>query len=187
MDIYGTHFPILAAAVVRTTGPILEMGSGDFSTPLLHYACAGRLLITADTDSAWLDKYAPGYACPGAHEFQHVKSVGDDATPLVTRLIEGWRRWSTIESIGKWGVAFADCAPGEARHELAIRLAHRAHFVVCHDSEKDYEAGGNYMYDKLTEHFKYITEFRRFRPYTLICSNVEPFGIEKCDRTWSPA
>lgn len=163
---------------------MLELGSGDNSTPMLHYLCAGRLLITADTDNAWLDKYAPGYSAPGAHEFQQVKQSGDPKLPDVTRWIQGWREWSTVESIGNWGVVFADCAPGEARHELMIRAAHRAQLVVAHDSEKDYEAGGNYTYDVAAKHFQYVTEFRRFRPYTLIMSNVMPFPIEECDKIW---
>ncbi len=184
IDAMGTHFPVLAAAVARTKGPVLEMGSGHHSTPMLHYLCAGRLLITVDTDAEWMDKHAPGYAAPGAHEFQMVKPLGDPSLPHVTRMLEGWRQWSTIESIGKWGTAFLDGAPGEARHELAIRLSRICDIVVMHDSETDHGSGGNYMYSRLTSHFEYISEFKCFRPYTLIASNVVPFPIEECDKTW---
>ena len=93
------------------------------------------------------------------------------------------QRFSMIEAM-TWGCALVDCAPGEARRGLAARLAHRCTYVVCHDSEKDYGSGGNYEYEKLANNFQYITEFRRMRPYTLVLSNVERFGIEDCDGTW---
>lgn len=166
---YGSHFPILAAAIARSKGAILELGSGDWSTPMIHYAAAHRYVLTADTDLEWLRKFSEGYACPRKHEFQHVTD---------------WKKFS-IPPI-EFGVAFIDCAPGEERYELAIRVAHRTQWVICHDSEKDYESGGNYMYDRATPHFKYVTEFRRFRPYTLILSNTAPFEIDKCDQTWVP-
>lgn len=169
MDSYGTHFPILAAAISRSKGAILELGCGDYSTPLIHYAAAHRYVLSADTDRAWITKFAEGYACPRRHEFQHV---------------EDWKRFS-IPPID-FGVAFIDCAPGEARHELAVRVAHRAQWVILHDSETDYGSGGNYMYDRAKPHFKYVTEFRRFRPYTLIMSNVAGFPIETVDQQGKP-
>src|SRR3954465_681875 len=35
----STHFPLLIKLVQMTQGPILELGSGLFSTPLLHWLC----------------------------------------------------------------------------------------------------------------------------------------------------
>lgn len=177
---YHSHYPILAAAVARTTGPILELGAGEGSTPLLHYT--GREVLTVDTDASWLETFA-GYRSR-MHAFEIVGPVGDDALPMVTRMIAGWNAWRIPNR--PWSVAFIDCAPGEARHELAIRLAEKATYVVCHDSETDYQSGGNYMYDRCTEHFLHVTEWRRWRPYTLVLSNYEKFEIEPCDQSWSP-
>ena len=33
---YATRQPLLALAVAQTDGPILELGCGHYSTPLLH-------------------------------------------------------------------------------------------------------------------------------------------------------
>ncbi len=33
---YGTHITPLIAAVLETKGNVIEMGMGDYSTPLLH-------------------------------------------------------------------------------------------------------------------------------------------------------
>ena len=35
----GTHLPVLMDIVSKTDGPILEIGTGVFSTPYLHWAC----------------------------------------------------------------------------------------------------------------------------------------------------
>mgnify|MGYP001568001704 CR=1 FL=1 len=181
---YGSHFPILAAALARTTGPVLECGIGDFSTPMIHYATMpNRLVVSADTDPDWICKFK-GYSS-NRHNFYLVEPAGDDALPPVTRKIEGWQKFSIIDQFS-WGCVFLDCAPGEARHEIAIRLSKRAELIVAHDSETDYQSGGNYQYDKAKPHFRFVSEFKKWRPYTLILSNVMEFKIEDCDATWEP-
>ena len=182
---YESHFPILAACIARTTGPILELGVGEGSTPMIHYSAPNRFRVSADTDLSWLRKFAEGYYSPRQHEFIHVDATPIKGIPDVTVGIQAWRKFSMIETC-QWGCVIVDCAPGEARHELAIRLANRAHFVILHDSETDYQAGGNYMYSEATVRYKHVSEFRRFRPYTMVCSNVELFSIEECDKTWTP-
>lgn len=49
---WGTHQTPLISAVMHTKGPILELGCGDFSTPLLHAICSTnqRMLLSTDTD-----------------------------------------------------------------------------------------------------------------------------------------
>lgn len=44
---------------LRTTGPILEVGAGLFSTPVLHGFCKRnkRLLYTVERDPEWLAKF----------------------------------------------------------------------------------------------------------------------------------
>ena len=56
---FGTHARLLWAAGKATQGDILEMGTGAFSTPMLHNLTrsAGRGLVSAETDSAWLSKF----------------------------------------------------------------------------------------------------------------------------------
>lgn len=171
---YFSHYPILAAAVARTNGPVLELGCGDGSTPLLHYMCAGtgRYLLTADTNSEWLSKFRAGYYRQRLHEFY---------------LVDQWKDFPLLNFIhDKWSVALVDGAPGEDRAGLALRLKESCTFIVCHDSERDYGTGANYRYEEITPEFKYVTEWRRYRPYTLVLSNEEPFPIEECDKVWDP-
>ena len=57
---FGTHTRLLWAAAKASQGDVLEMGTGAFSTPMLHNltsASADRSLVSAETDSAWLSKF----------------------------------------------------------------------------------------------------------------------------------
>ena len=55
---FGSHVRVLAAAAVATTGDVLELGTGFYSTPLLHtiaQAAGGtRMIVSTDTDAGWL-------------------------------------------------------------------------------------------------------------------------------------
>ena len=64
MDPWQSHRPILEHYARKTDGPILELGIGDGSTPLLHEICKdkNRFLISVENDPAWRDKYAH-YRC----------------------------------------------------------------------------------------------------------------------------
>ena len=56
---FGTHLPLLLTAVTVTTGDVIELGTGWYSTPNLHdlLANTSRNLFSADTDSLWLSKF----------------------------------------------------------------------------------------------------------------------------------
>lgn len=178
---YGSHVPILAACVARAarlrpSQPILELGAGDNSTPLLHYACkgAGIPLVTLETDAKWLSRFSE-YGCAG-HQISEVATW----TPEIVS-VKNW-----FAEADKWSVAFVDNSPGETRHINIQALAAQASVLVVHDSETDYNTGADYKYDRIMGLFKYVSEFRRFRPYTLILSNTEPFEIEPVDKEWTP-
>src|SRR5678816_1277742 len=61
MDIVASHQRCLIAAMMRTTGPVLELGVGWYSTPLLHEICKvqKRKLLTFDNNSDWLVQFLP--------------------------------------------------------------------------------------------------------------------------------
>jgi hypothetical protein len=170
-----THFPILAAAVAHTTGPVLELGCGAGSTIMLHYMCAGkRLLVTAETDRKWLRKFTD-YATVNTSERLHDHWL---------KYVEDWDKFDIIEGF-QWGMAFVDCAPGEARARLVERLKGRAHFIVVHDTELD--SGGNYGFEPVFKTFKYRSEWRRWRPYTSVVSDEELFLIHDVDKGYDEA
>ena len=56
---FGTHSRLLWSAAKASEGDILEMGTGTFSTTMLHNLTkvTGRALVSAETDSSWLSKF----------------------------------------------------------------------------------------------------------------------------------
>lgn len=155
---YFSHFVPLAAAVAKTEGAVLELGSGWGSTPLLRAMCRNRVLESYDSDLEWSEKMGVPH-------------------------VVNWKAWSP--AFAQYGVAFIDCAPGEARAELAMRMRGKAKFILLHDAECDtmHGGGGNYRYDLIVPHFKYVEYYRLLRPVTLILSDDEPFGLTEQEQT----
>src|SRR3972149_11091960 len=54
---YGSHLGCLIQAFGKTTGDVLELGTGVFSTPYLHYACtlAKRNLVSYENFQEWYE------------------------------------------------------------------------------------------------------------------------------------
>src|SRR4051812_1705868 len=67
----STHFPLLIKAVQMSEGPVLELGSGLFSTPLLHWMCfeGKRQLLTVEGYKHYLE-FADKFKAPW-HEVRY--------------------------------------------------------------------------------------------------------------------
>lgn len=180
---YGSHVAILAAAIMRTTGSVLECGAGDWSTPVVHYTAGSRDVVTADIEGGWLDRVVAYGGGNGSHRFYDVRTRLMPGEPRsVTKDIEAWVAF--IRSLNEyWGIAFVDCSPGEARVPIIEALQGRADLIVAHDTEADIPpSGGNYGWKKLEGRFKYISTCKRFRPWTTVYSDKTPFELAECDR-----
>lgn len=165
MSAYGTHLPVLAAAVARTTGPVLECGMGEWSSAILHLMCMGRReLVSLESDKEWLNAFS--------------KYVGErHDIGFIEPKVETWVAYGrSLSDFYKDGVVFLDQAPGEARVPMAMELKGKAHFIVCHDTEADIRpAGGNYGWKQLDGFFKYQTIYKEMNPWTTVYSDVEEF------------
>jgi len=153
MDAYATHIPMLAAIFLKSSGPVLELGCGDYSTLMLHEMCkvSGRKLVSTDTVLDWLEKFK--YMENEFHEFHHIKD--DD-----------WAGFSLIED-RHWGMVFVDHAPGERRIVDIERLKDQADFIVIHDTQ---EAG--YKYETVLPQFKYRFDYKAVHTETSVVSNT---------------
>ena len=126
MDDWATHVPALAACLAATHGPVLEVGAGIWSTPILHAACAPtrRHLLTMEGKPEWLARFLP-MATP----WHELRAVAD------------WPSWtvpcSPQQPNGRWSLAFVDhgFAP---RGPVVDRLRGHADIVIMHDSECHY-------------------------------------------------
>jgi len=140
----------------RTSGPILELGSGWFSTPLIAAFSAGRYVRTIESDAGWLRVVAlPCVArrfAEGKHDVVYVKDFAD--APVEDK---------------HWSVVLVDHEPPPRRGVDLARLADRADLLVAHDSQ--HEA---YGYWPVFERFKYRYDYTRLLPWTTVVSNVDP-------------
>ena len=185
---YETHFPVLAAAVAMTKGPVIEFGCGWFSTPMLHKMCEvmGRRVYTVESDVEWAKTF--GWMDPVWESIvMKPKTVGSLSHHSMSTgaLLEDLKRM--IDKIDyRWGVCFVDSQPGEERKNIIQFMADKADIVIAHDSERDYDSGTNYEYETVTPLFKYVKEYRLMRPYTLIMSNTIDFPLSEEEQTWAP-
>jgi hypothetical protein len=157
VDPYGTHFVPLAAAVSRTTGPVLELGLGDHSTPLLHLLCHDRLLVSLDNSARWVTRYA---------------AFRSDRHIIET--VEDWDRCPVLDQ-HEWAVALVDCSPATARVDLIERLQNRVRFFVVHDTDVDFESAAVFAMEPALQRFRYRSDYEVFSPRTTVVSNIEPF------------
>ena len=120
-------------AAANTTGPILELGCGAYSTPLLHLLCPGRRIVSADNNRDFATTFMK--LITDWHEVHH---------------IDNWEAWPLIDE--KWDVAFVDQAPAEAREPSLHRLRDNCKYVVVHDTElMDY-----YGYSRVFPTYKHV-------------------------------
>ena len=148
---YGTHLPCLIQAFSKTTGDVLELGTGVFSTPYLHYACilAKRNLVSYENFKEWYE-FMKTYE----NKYHKVNFVDKYADASVDKL---------------WDIVLIDQTPDYSRSEEAIRLKDLAKYIIIHDSNPS-----NYKvthYDKLYQHFKYKMDWHGDKNRATVLSN----------------
>ena len=159
---YGTHMIPLITVVVNTSGPILELGCGDFSTPLLHALCSKtkRYILSTETSYSWLKLFMDLQT--DWHEFLHV-SVYEDDWQLNPRP----ELWDNIGNQKHWSVVLVDHRPGERRVIDIMRLRKNTDIFVVHDTEQL-----SYGYESVLKSFKYRYIYDRYQTQTTIVSDV---------------
>jgi hypothetical protein len=155
MDLVATHQRLLIGAALRTNGPILELGCGWYSTPLLHEIAEAqkRLVVTADNNYDWLAQFQ----CLESenHKFQLVGWWGDFLRDFAMTLRCDW--------------ALCLCDQGQPieREYAARKLIGSVRVFVFHDTEEGYAYG----YDRVMPMFKHTYTDRCHRTWTTIASN----------------
>lgn len=144
MDLYATHQRLLVKHMMQTTGPVIELGSGNYSTPILHEIAAaqGRQLTTIDSNPDWLNRFKIFEG--DGHTFKLLKS------------------WNDFEP-ESCGLAFVDHAdpPTHPRWLQVQKLLPVADIIIIHDTEDD-----QYGYSKLIDLIDVIDEDTIFRTHT---------------------
>ena len=144
----GSHVPLLASVVaIARPGPVLELGVGDMSTPLLREMCRamGRELVSVDTSEEWARKYGAHLF----HEFPHTAAVRE------------------------WAVVFVDTSPPPSRLELVKSMREWAEFIVIHDT--DNQGGDLTELVAYLEGFRHARVCRDFTPWTTVVSDTRGY------------
>lgn len=143
--------PVILSLVKNTDGPILELGAGPFSTPLLHWLCAesGRELWTFEEDPEYFE-FAQKFRSRNHH----------------IRFVEDWEKVDFPEA----SIALVDQMTKRA--ETAIMLKDKVDYVVLHDSESPEVYG----YEEVFKQFKFRYDWDFCRPWTTVLNNSGPSG-----------
>lgn len=147
----STHNPMLIRTILMSEGPVLEIGAGLFSTPLMHWLCKmmGRKLVTYENN-------------PDYYQFAR-KFVSRDHS---IKLIDDW---SKMDLKTHWGVVLMDHNPDERRADDVISFKDNADYIVIHDTDRE----DKYHMEKAYPHFKYIHTWKGCRPWTTVVSNFK--------------
>lgn len=128
----GSHLPILIKIVALTDGPILEIGTGAFSTPFLHWACFDkkRKIVSVENSDEYLD---------------YVKEYESDFHTISKE----------IPKEKEWDIVFIDGFPVEDRNEQVKNFINTSKYVIVHDTEKFYCDGlANFQKDFIIDDVK---------------------------------
>ena len=152
---YGTHLPALIKAMEKTSGDVLELGMGVFSTPYLHYQCilSNRKLVSYENFKNWLQFFIDyRYECPN-HEINFVEKYTD----------------AKIDK--PWDVVLIDQTPDSERVVAVKRLANLAKYIIIHDSNENERNERIYHYSEIYPLFKYKAVWDKDRNHATVLSN----------------
>lgn len=158
---YGSHIGPLVQAVRQVPGNVLELGTGHYSTQVLHaLCCPERKVLSLDTNDEWLAIFRY-LECP-SHEFHLVSEP----------TLKGWL--STVQSLDLtgFGLAFVDFWPGTFRIEVADYLIDVVPVIAVHDLSPGPSL--NPLSKKLRS-VPFIRKFGAVRPGTGFCSKTVDF------------
>lgn len=125
MDAYATHLRMLVRAALRRSGPILELGCGDYSTPVLAEFARDRRekLTVLSADPEWSARY---------------RAIADVRPVAAWESFESPSAWPRPDgAAGRWGLVLLDNEQlTRDRVRLLPALAIVARIVVVHDVDK---------------------------------------------------
>lgn len=146
---WATHIPMLLRALEISDGPVLELGMGNMSTPLMHIMCeaTNRYLTSYDSDGRFIDMFSR-FRSP-THEIELVE-------------------WEGLLLPDNWSVVLVDQKPAAARKESVKQLLN-SDYLILHDSQE--RAEEYYNYEEVYPLFKYRYDYTKFANQTTVLSN----------------
>ena len=157
----GSHLPILIKALALTDGPILELGTGLFSTSFLHWACfnSKRRLVSYENKKQYFDFL----------DYNDAREVNNDYSYHEVNFVKD-NNWDAIDISEHWGIVFVDHNPGPRRREEMKRVANNAEYIIVHDTDEKND--WYYKYSKYFPLFKHRWDSDIY-PRTTVLSNFK--------------
>ena len=149
-DKYATHQPLLFWAVKNTTGPVLEIGVGAYSTPILHLVCNDRVLVSLESNPRHMDAY--------------LRLQNENHRVL---FVPNWEECKLLDM--EWDVVFVGHAPAVVRKPAIMRLRNKCKYLIAHDSECRL-----YGYEAAFAEFTYRIDCKWQNKWATILSMTEP-------------
>jgi hypothetical protein len=160
LDTWESHQPVLLELLKDRPRRVLELGMGYASTPIVLELAGSS--VSMETDPAWFGRFSR-FA-----RDDHALVLLTDYTPT---------EWRSPYLDEEWDVVFVDNSPYSTRQSNLLKLADKARFIVCHDTEECFKpAGSDYRWDFSS--FRYVWTYSRFDNYTTVVSNVEPIPLQ---------
>ena len=181
IDPYGTHQSLLVAAMLHTQGPILEMGGGYYSTPIISaFANAQRREAHTIETGAAVYELLKRFSSPfhkvwpmRGYDFAADGRFMPRADTTRAQYIEIQSRFLADfckEGPQRWSVVFIDHAPGYLRVPAIEHFADTADFIVTHDTE----LVDAYGFEPCLSTFRHRWDSCLHVPHTTIVSNFRP-------------
>lgn len=158
---WSTHIPLLASVVATARpGPVLEIGVGRGSSPMLVEMCRamGRDLVGLDSSREWLEEIREiGYP-----NLQHVQDWEE---------LPGWLQ--AHRALYPWSVIFVDHGPAEARLPVLKACRGHAEFIVCHDTHNPGYLPG---YEEELDSYRFRSDYTLMAAQTSVVSDVRAYA-----------
>ena len=153
MNPFATHIPLLLACLRHTTGPVLELGSGWFSTPLLSAFATDRLTRTIESDRQWHASVSQicNLQPVTRHRHQIVYVPDYEDAPIKEQ---------------HWSIVLLDHEPPARRGIDAARLRDHCQLMIGHDSQHP-----DYGYEATFGSFKHRFTDDHSIPWTTVVSD----------------
>lgn len=153
IDPFATHQRMLVKYLMGTEGTILELGCGNYSTPIIHEIGTSqkRHIITVDNDIEWIEL------------FDRFRTENHKCIHVVE-----WDEWKPE---GVYGLAFIDHAPGGRRVIEMQRLLTCVDLFVVHDTEDP-----SYGFDSIASCFRHVETDDSETPWTSVYRPIEALG-----------
>ncbi|QQG47699.1 MAG: hypothetical protein HY044_01255 [Candidatus Woesebacteria bacterium] len=151
---YTSYMAILVNILLKSEGDIVELGTGIYSTPLLHWLCRdmNRRLISLESDPEYYN-----FARQYQSKLHRIKFVAN---------------WDEVDISSHMGVVFIDHMPSIRRGIDAIRFRNLADYIVLHDTE-----GTKYGYETMWSHFKYQYTWKEALGWVSVVSNFKDLSF----------